>query len=455
MITRRKFLTSTVLASLYGSGSAVFTSPSVLASDPSMPWRNWSGALSANPKNRIAPLSEDELVEKLKLSSGALRPVGAGHSFSPLVPTDGTLIVLDKLSGLIGFDKKSRQATFAAGTRLGNTGPLLEGIGQAMINLPDIDRQTIAGAIATSTHGTGLQTGSLSKYITALRLVTPQGEVYDLSRDSQADLFDAARVSLGALGVITRVTFQNRDSFSLKSQTWVEPTQDVIESFNERMNQYEHYEFLPFSHSDYSLVIAHSETHNPLLAPPPAEDAGDLFALISMIPVSLRKPVINFLVSSLEASESVEASHLALTNVRNDRFNEMEYSIPIDSGLPCLKEVLQTISDHQVDVVIPLEYRVIASDDTWLGMCTSEAKASISIHRMAGYDYRPYFDLIEPIFWKYGGRPHWGKVHSLGYKQLAALYPRMEDFIEVQKNFDPEGQMLNPHLRKLFGFSKR
>ncbi len=142
---------------------------------------------------------------------------------------------------------------------------------------------------------------------------------------------------------------------------------------------------------------------------------------------------------------------MMLTKVRNTRFNEMEYSVPIDAGAACLREILKTIIDKEVDVIFPLEYRYVRRDDTWLSMSTGdEDHAAISIHRTAGEDYRPYFDLIEPIFWKYGGRPHWGKVHSLGAAELTKLYPRFRDFQEIRATLDPTGRLLNDHLRKVF-----
>ena len=447
-INRRKFLLGTLLApilSTLGGRQAIAAVPSV-----SNRWVNWSGALQSDPISRMAPGSESELIELMLTLEGQIRPVGAGHSFSALVPTNGHLMVLDKLAGLLDHNSDNMTATLAAGTRLGNAGPLLENVGQAMFNLPDIDRQTLAGAISTSTHGTGSSFGSLSRYVNSIRLVTPGGQMIDLDRKSDEDRFLAARVSLGALGVVTRIGFQNRAPFRLKTKTWVEPTEDVIATFKARDQEYEHYEFMPFPHADYSLVIAHQETTETELAPEPEEDAGDLFALLNRVPVKMRSYLFDYLLKELPKTTSVQTSHQALTNVRNDRFNEMEYSVPIDDGLDCVQEVLQVIRDESLDVVFPLEYRTVAEDDSWLSMFNGGPRASISIHRSAGFDYKPYFHRIEKIFLKYGGRPHWGKVHFLGFDELNGLYPRLKDFVSMQKELDPKGQMLNSHLAQLF-----
>lgn len=441
MINRREFLS----ASLFATFSTFV--PTLRANV--LPWLNWSGALRAEPKQRVSPASEQELIEQIKTLTGSIRPVGAGHSFSPLVPTNDNLLVLDRLAGLIKQNDEQKTAVLAAGTRLSDAGFLLDGIGQAMFNLPDIDRQTLAGAIATSTHGTGLNLRSLSGYVNYLRLVTPNGKVVEL--DESREEFLAARVNLGALGVVTQIGFQNRGLFRLKTKSWVEETSSVINTFDARCLEYEHYEFLPFPHADYSLVIAHQETNEEEVAPAPAEDSGDLFDLLNKVPVMMRPFIFNQLLGAIPETSSVEASHLALTNIRNDRFNEMEYSVPVDVGLECVAAVLDTIKKESIDVVFPLEYRVIAEDDSWLSMFQGGARASISIHRSAGLDYKPYFDRIEKVFWEFGGRPHWGKLHSLGYNELSKLYSNFDEFIAIQKAFDPKGQMLNEHLAYLFG----
>jgi FAD-linked oxidoreductase len=422
----------------------------------SLPWRNWSGGIVSQPQGRFAPQTENQLIDWLAATSGSLRPVGSGHSFTPLVPTDGHLVVIDQLAGLIDHDEEALQATFGGGTRLGDMGNQLNAIGQAMFNLPDIDRQTLAGATATATHGTGIAFGCLSDYITALRLVTPDGQVHDVSAETEPDLFNAARVSVGALGIITRMTLQNTKPYRLIQKSWVQKTEEVLESFDEAAAAHRHFEIFPYTHCDYCSVLVTDESNAPTNNPPPSPEGdaafSELIEQLSQMPPRDRLPVINAAISQTPPSERVDVSHRILANVRNVRFNEMEYSVPIDAGAECLREVLKTIIDKEADVVFPLEYRYVRRDDTWLSMSSGhEDHAAISIHRSADRDYRPYFDLIEPIFWKYGGRPHWGKIHSLGAAELTSLYPHFRDFQEVRATLDPSGRMLNPHLRKLFG----
>ena len=447
--TRRRLLAGGVLAGLFGAsrpvGAAVVRAP--------LPWRNWSGSIVAQPAGRFAPGSETELADFLESTSGPLRPVGSGHSFAPLVPTAGHLVVVDRLAGVLSHDTGSMQATVGAGSRLGDLGPPLAAAGQGMVVLPDIDRQTLAGATATSTHGAGIAHRSLSGYVKSLRLVTVDGEVLDVDAASDPDIFNAARVSLGALGVVTRMTIQNRANYRLKARSWIARTESVLETFDESAATHRHFEMFPFTHSSYALVLAIDETDEPVNNPPPAEE-GDGFAAamraLMVVPPAARRPLLDGIAGQIEPSEAVDASYRILSNVRNTRFNEMEYSVPVDAGAECLREVLNTIAERNIDVVFPLEYRYVSRDDTWLGMSAGdEDHAAISIHRMATEDHRSYFDAIEPIFWKYEGRPHWGKIHSLGHAELTRLYPRFEDFRDVRRALDPDGRLLNDHLRHL------
>lgn len=447
-LTRRSFLASSLRAALFG---AYATNNTAFAQSTS--WSNWSGGQTCQPAGRYDIGSEDELISLLKSTNGSIRPIGSGHSFSPLVPTDGHLVIIDQLNGILDYDNDSMQATIGAGSRLGDLGVPLDAIGQGMFNLPDIDRQTLAGATATGTHGTGVSLQSLSGYIRSLRLVTATGEVMDID-PSDGDLFDAVRVNVGALGVVTRITMQNREAYKLKKREWTAPTEDILANFDEHAASHRHFEIFPLVYSDYSMVLSIDESDEPIgqtIIPGEEVELADLRPLgVDATPLE-KLTMNNALAANTEVSEAVDVSYKLLSNVRNNRFNEMEYSVPAEVGADCVREILKTIYDQAIEVSFPLEYRYVSPEDPWLSMAYGDhPHATISIHRTAREDYRPYFDIIEPIFWKYGGRPHWGKVHSLSHRELSQLYPRFRDFMEIRESLDPQGRMLNPHLRKLF-----
>ena len=447
-LSRRSFLASSLRAALFGTYA--FNSR---AETLQTPWRNWSGGLSCSPKGRYDIADEDQLVDLLKKTSGPIRPVGSGHSFSPLVPTDGHLVIIDQLSGVLEHDNETMQATVGAGSRLGDLGAPLFAIGQGMLNLPDIDRQTVAGATATGTHGTGVDFKSLSGYVTGLRLITARGEVKELDA-GQKDLFDAARVNLGALGIVTQIRMQNRKAFKLKKREWTAPTEELLRDFDTLASKHRQFEIFPLVYSDYSLALAIDETEQPVgqtVVPAQEVELADLRPLgIDALPAD-KIAMNNALAENAQISEAVDLSYKVLSNIRSNPFNEMEYSVPANNSAECVREILKTIYDEAIDVAFPLEYRYVSPEDPWLSMAYGEEPhATISIHRSAFEDYRPYFNRIEPIFRRYGGRPHWGKVHSLGHNELNELYPRFTDFKEIRKALDPNGRLLNNHLRKLF-----
>ncbi|MEX0962846.1 MAG: D-arabinono-1,4-lactone oxidase [Pseudohongiellaceae bacterium] len=450
-ISRRRFLASSVRAALFGAYAA-----GASAFAQSAAWSNWSGGQRCQPAGRYDIGSEEELTSLLRNTLGPIRPVGSGHSFSPLVPTDGHLVIIDQLSGILDYDSETSKVTLGAGSRLGDLGAQLDGIGQGMINLPDIDRQTVAGAIATGTHGTGVTLQALSAFITSLRLVSPNGNIMDID-SSDEDMLHAVRVNVGALGIVTQVTMQNRESYKLKKREWAAPTEDILANFDELAANHRHFEIFPLVYSDYSLVLSIDETDEPIgeieIENEPSDDASIAESLgLSDNPTpAQRRRQSNATASRIQATESVDLSYKILSNVRNSRFNEMEYSVPVEVGAECLREILKTIYDQQIEVNFVLEYRYVGADDDWLSMSYGDhPHATISIHRAASEDYRPYFNTIEPIFWKYGGRPHWGKLHSLTHRELTQLYPRFGDFIQLRRELDPQGRMLNPHLRALF-----
>ncbi|APB68207.1 FAD-linked oxidoreductase [Pseudomonas aeruginosa] len=424
-----------------------------------IPWRNWSGAQSCLPLAREAPKDLDELVRVIRQASGRIRPVGSGHSFSALVPTDGTLLSLAYFSGLLSHDSATLQAEFGGGTPMSQMGAPLREIGQALVNMADIDYQTLAGAIATSTHGTGVGFGSYSAQVRGLQLVTASGEVLECDAKRNVEVFDAARVSLGALGVVTRVRLQNRAAYRLRERQWIARTEELLEDVEKNTRENQHWEMLVVTHSDYALSIALNETDEPKTPPlDPAKEGGNEFVgliegldkYLSDFPET-RRTLLNSLRHFARFDERVDDSYAVYANVRNVRFNEMEYSVPAEHGPACLREILALIRDKDLRTWFPIEYRYVKADDIPLSMFEGRDSCSISVHQHYNMDHHNFFAAVEPIFWKYAGRPHWGKLHGLNAHQLQGLYPRWKAFAEVRQALDPRGRFLNAHLSSILG----
>jgi len=424
-----------------------------------IPWRNWSGGQVCLPEARLAPADEAQLVNLLQATTGPIRPVGSAHSFSALVPTSGTIVSLNNITGMIGSDPDKLQSEFYAGTRMSEMGEPLKEAGLALPNMSDIDYQTLAGAISTSTHGTGIKFGSYSTQVIGLRLVTAKGDVIDCDADHHPEIFNAARVSLGALGIITRVKLQNRKAFRLHSRQWIQSTEELNDDMDRLVRDNEHFELNAILHSDISLATATNETNDTRTIAKEGGGDGTNVGLLEMVDSHLRDhprvqaAVLNFIAHRLDFPDVIDDSFRVFANVRDIRFNEMEYEVPVEAGPDCLRDVLKLVRDRNLHSYIPLEYRYVKGDDIWLSMFNGGDRCAISVHQYYDLDYHNFFAEVEPIFWRYEGRPHWGKLHNLNSNQLSRLYPHWKEFLDVRAELDPAGRLLNGHLRTLFGLT--
>ena len=422
-----------------------------------LPWSNWSGNQSCQPNERLLPRNEAELLDILKNANQTIRCVGSGHSFSALVPTDQTLLSLARLRGVENVDTTTGQADVLGGTRLSQLGKSLWEQGLSTINMSDIDSQSFAGAIATSTHGTGRELGTLSTHLRQMRFASTSGDIVDCSPDKNSDLFWAGGNHLGALGIMTRARIQADPAYYLKEHSWMMSAEEGLERAAELSRKHRHYEMYALPHSDYMLGISLDKidpAEIPADVPPPSGDAYEAFRMMSnvidYVPFA-RSWLVNYGASTVEPETRYGAAHEIFGNLRDILFNEMEYSVPAEVGPQCLREILATIKKEKIPVIFPIEARYIQADDFWLSPFYKRDGFAISCHNFHDKDYKKYFAAIEPIFWKYDGRPHWGKIHTLSAKEFAARYERFGDFLKVRQEMDPQGRLLNDHLRKVLG----
>ena len=415
-------------------------------------WENWSGAQKSIPKSFIQPQNLEQLMDVVQFHP-KIRMVGAGHSFSPLAKTTDTLVNLDHLKGILDIDAERCQSTVQAGTRLFDLGEKLASFDQALINQGDIDLQSLAGAIATGTHGTGLEIPCLSALVKGFELLTAQGELIQCSAEQNSEIFQAGCVSLGSLGVLTHVQLQNRPMYKLKEQTRLCPLKDVLQNMQQWQYEHRHIEFWAFSHADQVILKTLDETEDNLQ--PRKEQCLDDDVLLKFCAELTRFfPPLNPWLQKLlgvfvKPSMSVDWSSRIFPSARNTKFNEMEYQIPLQHGMNCLEEILRTLRRHKVPMFFPLEYRLVRGDDIWLSPFYQQDSASISVHQFYKQDYQVIFKLVEPIFLKYGGRPHWGKLHSLNARQLQNVYPKWQDFLKIRQELDPQQKWLSPELQQL------
>ncbi len=416
-------------------------------------WTNWSGRLQSNPSLFATPSNSNQLIELIQQSEKC-RIVGAGHSFSPLVVTEDTLISLDAISGLISHDHTLNQSTLYAGTRLKNLEPLLEPINQALINQGDIDEQSLAGAVSTGTHGTGITLNCLSSFVEGFKLITASGETLDCNRNQNTDLFTAGRVALGSFGVLSEITLQNMPRYRLKEQVSLEPLTDVLNKMDHWKTEHRHIECMVFIYGKDAIVKSLDQTMDKIQTLPKSWPSDDvlltLFSEIARGTPWLNPAIQKLLAAFIKPTTRIDWSSTIFPSPRTTRFNEMEYQIPAEQGIECLAEVIATLKKHKAPVFFPLEYRYVKGDDIWLSPFYQQDSASISVHQYHKQDCRDIFKLVEPIFWKYQGRPHWGKMHTLTARQLQTRYPHWDEFMALRHRVDPTKKWINPHLESLF-----
>lgn len=463
MTTRRKALLGGAGLLALGAGSCAGRRM-WLDREPALPpamdaqgralWSNWSGLEHAYPVKRAAPASEAELAALLPATPAPIRPVGAGHSFTALVPTAGTLLSLDRLEGLVSH--QGMLAAVRAGTRLSALGPALAAAGQEMLGLPDINKQTLAGALATGTHGTGKGVTAIHGTVTAMRLVLPDGSIAECSRDERPELFHAARVGLGAFGVLSEVTLQNQPLSRVRKVVRLVDTDWVLSEWPALADKHRNAEFLVLPFTGKSALITHDVTTQPVKPRGPDTDSSTLMDLKRLrdlfeLTPGLRRRAAQMAMKDLPEEVAIDEGWKLLSNERPDRFKEMEYHLPIEAQVEVLREVVARIERDALGVFFPIEARIIAPDDAWLSPFYQRESGSIAVHAWYKEPHDWMFKLIEPLLREAGGRPHWGKLHSLGQRELSTLYPMFAEADAVRRSVDPAGRMVNPFLKKIFG----
>jgi FAD-linked oxidoreductase len=428
-------------------------------------WRNWARTVSCAPYRILSPASEEELAAFVARAAGPdlpIRAVGSGHSYTPLVETTGTIVSLDALHGILDADPAARQATVAAGTKLKTLGEPLREMGLALQNQGDVDYQALAGAIATGTHGTGTTLTCISAHAVGFRLLLADGSSLDCSLEREPDVFRAAQVSLGGLGLVTRIRMQLRPAYRLRDEIRVVPLEDALRGLDEMLGRHRHVEFWWFPHADVVSVRTMDET-----ADPPRDSKVkrlfqevviDNWLLFLVAELTRRVPSLYPGVSRLTArlaggSPYVDHSYRVFATGRFVRAKEMEYAVPAADGPACLRAVRDYVRAKSPRVLFPIEYRYVAADESPLSPFYRRASAVLSVHQYAPVPHDPYFADLERILRGFGGRPHWGKLHTLTAAELRPMYPLWDRFHEIRRRLDPAGKFLTPYLRRLFGES--
>ncbi|QKS01686.1 FAD-binding protein [Sphingomonas sp. CL5.1] len=419
-----------------------------------MEWHNWSGSVNARPQAIAKPRGEAELRAAI-LAASKVRVRGAGHSFMPLCETGGTLIDMGDYAVPIEIAADRASAWVPAGWSLARLTEALWNEGLSLINQGDVNPQSLAGATATGTHGTGKDLGSLSTQVLAFELMLADGSLVICDAARNPDLFQAQRISLGLFGVATRIRVNVLPAYYLEERVEARPLGEMAERWQELGAATRHFEFFVFPYADTVIFKSLQPVAGEGLMP----RSSDIDERPFRIACELSRKA-NFLIPSLQRlmmrlsskpSRRVGPAWQIFPGDRTIRFEEMEYELPRADGMPTLLEAISYIRRKKLPVAFPFEFRLVAEDDIWMSPFNRGPGASISFHQYARMPWRDLFAGIEPVLRGANGRPHWAKRHTLRAEDVHALYPRTGDFLKVRAAVDPAGKFVNADLARLFG----
>jgi FAD-linked oxidoreductase len=421
--------------------------------------QNWSQTFRSTPEKVLYPSSIEEVVhiiQEANKEKKKVRVIGAGHSFTKLAESKEWLISLDYLSGIESINEEEGTATILAGTRLKVIGEELGKKGYAQKNLGDINVQSIAGAISTGTHGTGKIFGNISSQVEELTIVTGTGEIVTISKDHPH--FYASLVSLGMLGIIVKVKIKIIQSPIYHYKSWKMKYVQLEQEMDQLIDENRHFEIYLFPYSDTVQI----KTMNITTDAPQSLKTLHLknlflenYVLYVLSTISKWIPRTSRSISKLSAwgvgKADIRAySYQLFATPRLVRFREMEYCIPRKFLKDALREIRATIEINKYNVHFPLEVRTVKADSIWLSPSYKRESAYIAFHMYKGMEYEKYFHDMEELMKKYEGRPHWGKMHNRKKEDLLGLYPKLQDFLKIREEYDPNNIFINDYLHEIF-----
>ncbi|MFI8276038.1 D-arabinono-1,4-lactone oxidase [Streptomyces sp. NPDC085929] len=427
-------------------------------------WHNWAGNVTAAPARVVTPASVGELQEAVRRAAEdglKVKAVGTGHSFTAAAATDGLLVRPQALAGIREIDRTAGTVTVAAGTVLKDLNQALAREGLSLTNMGDIMEQTVSGATSTGTHGTGRDSASIAAQIRGMELVTADGRVLTCSEKENPEVFAAARIGIGALGIVTAITFAVEPIFFLTAREEPMGFDRVTAEFDQHFAENEHFEFYWFPHTGNCNTKRNNRSQGPA-APPGAVSAwvedellsnGVFQAVNSLgraVPAAI--PSIARIASrALSARTYTDIPYKVFTSPRRVRFVEMEYALPREQVVEALRELKTTVDRSGLRISFPVEVRTAPADDIALSTASGRETAYIAVHMYKGTPYQAYFTAAERIFTAHGGRPHWGKVHTRDAEYFARVYPRFGEFTALRDRLDPERLFGNDYLRRVLG----
>jgi len=401
-------------------------------------WSNWGGNQTFEPTRIVAPANEADAIAEVRAAIAQRRPVrvaGSGHSFTPIVRTDGVLFDLSKLGGVISVDQANKRAEVWGGSKLSALGEPLWNEGLSIANQGDIDAQSISGAVATGTKGSGTAFGSMSSMVTSLRIVSGEGDIVDID---QSDLhrLRAAQVSVGLLGPVLRVGLQLVPAYRLREENVILPMSEVLRQWDFLLSEYRHFSFwwMPTDRSSQMYKL------------------GDVPADHCFVKLLREVPGDQPEVPVGEINQRTDRAYRIYPDGTTvAEFHELEYMIAANDASAVVESMRELMWKRFPHEISPLQVRWQKADEAYLSAQSGRDTTSISVSGEIGRNYLPFLRAVDEALRPFSARPHWGKLHFLDRGKVERLYPEFGRFQQVRKEMDPHDLFLNDHLAELFG----
>jgi FAD-linked oxidoreductase len=422
--------------------------------------KNWAKTLSFNPSSIEAPASIEEiqnLVKRADEQNKTIRTVGSAHSWTGLYQTTEWLCHLDNFQGLLAVDKENKKVTAKAGTKLHQFTHECFKHGLSFANQGDVDKQSLAGATSTGTHGTGINLQSSSNLIEGIKLITASGEILSINSEQNSELLPAAKLSLGSLGILTEIEFKMRKAYKLQVKIFPKKMDEILEDLPSLLKKHRHVEFFYFPIGEWVMVKIMDETHEPVTHRGLLHKINEvalenwLFEGFNISAKFTKQfPFFDQIMQKFVSSQKFTAwAHQAFPSERSVRFWEMEYNLDIQHFTSALKKIRDEIKLKKFQTLFPIEIRFVKGDNLWLSPAYGRDSVYFAIHAYRHQPFLDYFLSMQDIFKSFDGRPHWGKWHNLKKADLLKVYPHFQAFCDLRRELDPQGRFLNTHLREI------
>jgi FAD/FMN-containing dehydrogenase len=425
-----------------------------------MEWQNWAGNIRFSPNKIARPRNTQEVVELVE-TGRKIRCIGSGHSWSELAPTDDILMATDALNRILSINKVENTATIQAGAKLEDLNIELWNKGYAFSNLGSIARQSLAGAVSTATHGTGLNHKILGSMVTSFKLVKANGEILDVDKTKDSELFKTALISLGSLGIFTEMTINIVPKFQLRERSGLMNFEEVCDNILDWVKEENHIKMWWFAHTNKMMVYRYNKTYEPVNDTKFRQKLMDEWVSVYFYRLMLwwsnRKPIRRKKMNQkivngrLPDVNRIERGYKVFNVPEPPVHRETEWAFDINLAPTLLREYRNMIEEKGHLINFIQEIRFVRGDDFALSPCYGRDSVYVGAYNADNRGWNELLADFEELAIKHNGRPHWGKEFNVGTDYLKSVYPKWDEFVELRKEMDAAGLFANPMIEKMFG----